>query len=61
MVAQIQALHLAVLGDSVAADGEEVAANLALWSELHIVERDTRAAWAGVLSVLLRDPDFLLY
>jgi len=61
MVAQIQALHLAVLGDSVAADGEEVAANLALWSELHTVERDTRAAWAGVLSALLRDPDFLLY
>ncbi len=61
MVAQLQALHLAIFGRRVAADGEEVEAGLALWSELYAVERDTRDAWAGVLSVLLRDPDFLLY
>lgn len=61
MVAQIQDLHLRVLGDRVAADGEEVAAALDLWSELHTVERDGGAAWAGVLSALLRDPDFLFY
>ena len=45
----------------VTADGEEVEAALSLWSDLYTVERDTRAAWAGVLSALLRDPDFLLY
>lgn len=61
MVAQVQALHLAVFGRRVAADGEEVAANLALWEDLYSVEGDARDAWAGLLSVLLRDPDFLLY
>jgi hypothetical protein len=61
MVAQIQSLHRAIFGREVAADGEEVAANLELWTDLYTVERDTRAAWAGLLSVLLRDPDFLLY
>ncbi len=61
MTAQVQALHLAIFGRRIAADGEEVAANLALWADLYAVERDTRAAWAGLLSVLLRDPDFLLY
>lgn len=61
MVAQLQALHLAVFGRRVAADGPEVDAGLALWSDLYSVETDARAAWAGVLSVLLRDPDFLLY
>jgi hypothetical protein len=61
MVAEIQALHLRLFGHHVAADGEEVAANLALWSDLYGVEHDPRAAWAGVLSALLRDPDFLLY
>lgn len=61
MVRQLQALHLRIFGRRIAADGEEVAANLELWEALHAVERDGRAAWAGVLSALLRDPDFLLY
>lgn len=61
MVAQLQVLHLRLFGDVVAADGPEVAANLALWSELYALEHDPAAAWAGVLSVLLRDPRFLLY
>jgi hypothetical protein len=61
MAAQVQALHRAVFGHVVAADGEEVEAGLALWADLYAVERDPRAAWAGLLSVLLRDPDFLFY
>ena len=61
MVAQLQALHLRVLGHDVDADGPEVAANLDLWRALYDVEQDPLAAWAGVLSVLLRDPDFILY
>ena len=36
-------------------------ANLALWEELYQAEGDPAAAWAGLLSVLLRDPDFLFY
>lgn len=61
MVAQIQALHLRIFGNTVAADGEEVTAALELWSAVYAVERDPKAAWAGLLSALLRDPDLLFY
>jgi len=61
MVAQIQALHLRLFGARIAADGPEVEANLALWDDLYAIERDRTAAWAGLLSVLLRDPQLLIY
>jgi hypothetical protein len=61
MAAQVQRLHLLLYGRHVAIDGEEVEDNLALWSELHGVLGDPEACWAGLLSVLLRDPDFLFY
>ncbi len=60
-VAQIQRLHLRLFGDRVEADGPEVAANIALWEALYEVERSPSAAWAGLLSALLRDPRFLYY
>jgi hypothetical protein len=58
---QVQALHRAVFGRSVAADGEEVQANLALLDQLVAVGADAPAAWTALLAALLRDPDFLLY
>ena len=61
MVAQIQALHLRLFGNRVASDGPEVEANLALWSDLYAVDGDKEGAWAGLLSVLFRDPDFIFY
>jgi hypothetical protein len=61
MVAQIQSLHLRLFGHKIAADGPEVAANLALWEDLYEVSLTIEDAWAGVLTVLLRDPDFLFY
>lgn len=61
MIAQIQALHLRLFGATVAADGPEVQANLELWQELYEAEGDPSAAWAGLLSVLIRDPAFLFY
>ncbi len=61
MVAQIQKLHWVVLGNRVAADGQEVEANLQLWQELYAAEGNIEDAWAGVMSVLLRDPEFLYY
>ena len=61
MAAQVQALHFRIFGTRVAADGPEVQANLELWQALFDVDQDPTAAWAGVLSVLLRDPDLLLY
>lgn len=61
MVAQVQALHLRIFGNTVAADGAEVQAALDLWSSVYAVEGTTQGAWAAVLSALLRDPDFLYY
>ncbi|MEZ4236910.1 MAG: hypothetical protein R3F59_12305 [Myxococcota bacterium] len=61
MVAQIQRLHRRIFGHEVAADGPEVEANLGLWSDLYAVDDDIPRCWAGLLSALLRDPDFLLY
>ena len=61
MVTQIQSLHLRLFGRHVAADGPEVAANLALWEDLYEVSLTIEDAWAGLLTVLLRDPDFLFY
>lgn len=39
----------------------EQAEDLALWSELYALDGDPRAAWAGVVSALLRDPRLLVY
>ncbi|MES2643176.1 MAG: hypothetical protein V4850_27075 [Myxococcota bacterium] len=61
MARQLQALRLRVLGARVAEGGPEVTADLALWADLYALDADPVAAWAGVLSVLLRDPTFLVY
>jgi hypothetical protein len=59
MVAQIQDLHRAALG-TVATD-DEVDDLLALWADLYALDGDPAAAWAGLLSALLRDPTFVVY
>ena len=59
--AQLQGLHRRIFGTTIAADGPEVEANLALWHDLFAIEGEPAAAWAGVLTALLRDPDLLLY
>ncbi|MEZ4236615.1 MAG: DUF1549 domain-containing protein [Myxococcota bacterium] len=59
--AQFVDLHLLLLGQDVPADGEAVAADLALWQELLAADGDPRAAWAGTVYALMRDPDFVLY
>jgi hypothetical protein len=61
MVAQIQALHQRIYGQVIQPDGEEVLANLELWSDLHAVEDDIPQAWVGLLSALLREPALLFY
>jgi len=61
MVAQLQALRARVQGARVDADGEEVEADLGLWSELYALDGDPAVAWSGVLSVLMREPTFLFY
>lgn len=61
MARQVQELHLRIFADHVDLDGPEVEANLSLWQELYDLDHDPVAAWAGVLTALLRDPYFLVY
>ena len=61
MVAQIQALHLQLFSARIDAAGAEVEANLKLWDDLYAASLSQAAAWKGVLTVLLRDPTFLMY
>lgn len=61
MVKQLQSLHRRLFGTVVTPEGPEVAAGLDLWSQLYAVSGEPLRAWAGVLSVLLRDPEFVTY
>jgi len=61
MALQIQQLHRRVFGTTIALDGPEVDATLDLWSDLYGLSGDRRVAWKGVVTALLRDPDFLFY
>jgi hypothetical protein len=57
----IVALHRRLFGRDVDPNGEEVAATLALWTDLWAVSPSADAAWRGVVSALLRDPDLVIY
>jgi hypothetical protein len=62
MVAQIRFLHRRLFGRTIAADGPEVAADLAYWSAVRdAVGVGGAAPWAALLSLLLRDPDLVTY
>jgi len=61
MVAQLQLLRFQVLGQQVDADGAEVAADLLVWQQLVDAGATEQEAWAGVLSLLLREPEFIFY
>ncbi len=61
MARQVQSLFWRLFGDRVDVDGEEVAAVLELWGDLFLAEGTIEAAWAGVLSALLRDPELMVY
>lgn len=58
---QAQALILRILGQSVAVDGDDVASVVELWGTVYAENHDVNAAWAAVISGLLRDPDFVIY
>jgi hypothetical protein len=59
MTEQLTLAHRRALG-RLPSDGE-VQTLLGLWDELYALEDDAVLAWAGTLSLVLRDPDFLLY
>lgn len=57
----VLALHRTIFSAAIAKDGDETEAALALFADVYRDERDTRAAWAGVLAALLRDPELITY
>lgn len=59
--AQIRALYLQVTGLELASDATEPAELATLWKQIYSVEASSEKAWAGVLSVILRDPRILFY
>ena len=59
--AQIRALYLQVTGLPLAEDASEPQDLMALWTQLYTVDASPKAAWAGVVSAVLRDPRVLTY
>ena len=58
---QIRQLYLAVTGVPLPAKAEEPAELITLWRQVYSVEGSEKKAWAGVVSVVLRDPAVLTY
>jgi hypothetical protein len=61
LIPQMQQLHARILSRTVEADSAEIERLLVLWRDLYSLRRDADEAWTGVVSVLLRDPEFLMY
>lgn len=59
--AQVRDLYLRITGQPLADNATEPAALAALWKQLYSVDASPTAAWAGVVSVVLRDPTIILY
>lgn len=58
---QIRELYLAATGIPLAEDAIEPALLMDTWKYLYSVEASPTAAWAGVLSAVLRDPRVIFY
>jgi len=58
---QVRALYLQSTGYPLAEDATEMHNLITLWRQLHSVEGSSEAAWAGVISAVLRDPLVLTY
>jgi hypothetical protein len=58
---QVRALYLQSTGYALADEAAEVHNLITLWRQLHSVEGSSEAAWAGVISAVLRDPLVLTY
>lgn len=59
--AQIRYLYLHITGEALADDAPEPAALAAMWTELMEIDASPTDAWAGVVSVVLRDPRVIFY
>lgn len=60
-IAMIMRWHLLLFGQSIEPDGPQIQANIGLWDGLYQIHQEPRDAWVGLLTALLRDPDFILY
>ncbi|MFZ5481780.1 MAG: hypothetical protein ACOZNI_33775 [Myxococcota bacterium] len=58
---QVRHLYLAITGYPLADDAEEPALLATLWREVWSVEASPTAAWAAVVTAVLRDPRVILY
>lgn len=58
---QIRALYLQATGIPLAEDADEPGALMDVWEQLYALEASPTAAWAGVVSAVLRDPRVLTY
>jgi hypothetical protein len=58
---QIRSLYLDSTGHPLAQNASQVPNLVALWRQILSVEGDPEAAWAGVVSAVLRDPLVLTY
>jgi len=59
--AQIEHLYLHITGIPLEQDDEQVGLLLTVWRQLYSIEGDPDAAWAGIVSIVLRDPRVILY
>ncbi|MFT4980062.1 MAG: hypothetical protein ACI8S6_005974, partial [Myxococcota bacterium] len=59
--AQIRSLYLQATGLPLGEEAEEPEALMQLWEQLYALEASPTAAWAGVVSAVLRDPRVLTY
>lgn len=60
-VTQLKSLYLDITGHAIADDDEVIENLITLWKQLYSVEASPTTAWAGVTSVVLRDPQVLFY
>jgi hypothetical protein len=58
---QIAYFHRLILSADVSLDGPEVEAGLDLWEAVNAVTSNPAEAWIAVLTVVLRDPNYLIY
>ena len=58
---QIRHLYTAITGVPLADDATEPDELIALWKYLYSVEASAPAAWAGIISAVLRDPRVIFY
>ena len=59
--AQIEHLYLHITGIPLEEDDPHVGTLITVWRQLYSIEGDATAAWAGLTSVVLRDPRVIFY